>query len=152
MKIIKSSQQHYILFYVFNLVIKARLVYIILNTKMHKILLFKNLSLIFSQSIKMGCINPHNNIEVTSIASPPNDHNRWEVVFSFSSSSRIKVHCAATLALPVLVTHPCDQKRCPTACFWGRDCWVHLCTGGEKRFRHINFDLIKIMLGRNQED
>ena len=31
----------------------------------------------------MGCINPHNNIEVTSIASPPNDHNRLEVVFSF---------------------------------------------------------------------
>ena len=115
---------------------------------MHKIILFKNLSLIFSQSIKMGCINPHNNIEVTSIASPPNDHNRLEVVFSFSSSSRIKVHCAATLALPVLVTPPCDQKRYPTACFWGRDCWVHLRTGGEVRFIHFNFFLIKIVLGK----
>ena len=69
----------------------------------------------------MGCLNPHNNIniEVTYIASPPNDHNRSEVVFSFGYSSRINVYCAATLALPVLLTHPCDQKGCPRACFWG---------------------------------
>ena len=100
----------------------------------------------------MGCVNPYNNIEVTSIASPPNDNKRLEVVFSFRYSSRIKVHCAATLALLVLVTHPCDEKRYPTACFWGRDCWVHLRTGGEVRFIHFNFDLIKIMLVRNQED